>query len=329
MTKINLNGFDLEAYDDIPKRVTKVKRKDQRQSERHDHQVSAEIAAAGALAEQGETEVFNPTFSSSRYEREWILNYLGEFYQDHHITDVLHQVKGGKEATVYCCAAHPSTGLELLAAKIYRPQAFRAMRNDARYREGRAVLDQDGVLVKDERALHALAKKTRFGREVAHTTWIEYEYQALTRLHAAGADVPRPIARGNNTILMEYLGDVEEPAPPLSRVVLRHDEAHQMFARLLEDIELMLALRIVHGDLSAYNILYWEGRFKIIDFPQIVDPDNNRDAYAIFARDVERVCQHFARYRVASAPAQLARELWARHGYAYGPAIPKDYDGEL
>jgi hypothetical protein len=118
--------------------VTKVKRKDQRQSEVHDRVVAAEIAAASTLADQGGEDVFNPTFSSSRYEREWILNYLGEFYQDHHITDVLHQVKGGKEATVYCCAAHPSTGLQLLAAKIYRPQVFRAMRNDALPR-GRAV----------------------------------------------------------------------------------------------------------------------------------------------------------------------------------------------
>lgn len=41
---------------------------------------------------------FDPTFSSSKYEREWILNYLGPFYEEHIISDVLRQVKGANQA---------------------------------------------------------------------------------------------------------------------------------------------------------------------------------------------------------------------------------------
>ena len=43
------------------------------------------------------------------------------------ITDVLGIIDDGKEATVYCCEADPSTGFELLAAKVYRAQRFTAI----------------------------------------------------------------------------------------------------------------------------------------------------------------------------------------------------------
>src|ERR1051326_7583933 len=57
----------------------------------------AEIVAE--LVEQADDtrEGFNPSFHSSRHERAWILSYLGGFYEDHMITDVLRQVKGGKQ----------------------------------------------------------------------------------------------------------------------------------------------------------------------------------------------------------------------------------------
>ncbi len=53
----------------------------------------------------------------------------------------------------------------------------------------------------------------------------------------------------------------------------------------------------MHGDLSAYNILYWEGHIALIDFPQVVPARDNRNAYAIFERDVTRLCAVFHRAR--------------------------------
>jgi RIO kinase 1 len=72
----------------------------------------------------------------------------------------------------------------------------------------------------------------------------------------------------------------------------------------------MLKHHVIHGDLSAYNVLYWNGQIKIIDLPQIVDPRTNPNARGIFYRDVERVCDYFARYGIQSHPRGLARELW-------------------
>ena len=48
------------------------------------------------VAQLGIETEFNPTFSASKLERAWILEYLGPFYEDHYIADVLRQVKGGK-----------------------------------------------------------------------------------------------------------------------------------------------------------------------------------------------------------------------------------------
>ncbi len=133
---------------------------------------------------------FSPTFSSSRHERYWILNFLERFYSDQVISDVLWKVKGGKEANVYCCAAHPSTGLELIAAKIYRPRMFRNLRNDARYRQGREILDEQGKKTRNRREVLAMQKKTRFGNELRHISWLEAEFQMLEMLYKAGANVP-------------------------------------------------------------------------------------------------------------------------------------------
>lgn len=238
---------------------------------------------------------------------------LTDFYRDNLLSDVLARVKGGKEANVYCCQAHPATGLGLIAAKIYRPQAHRTMRNDAIYKEGRLMLDDQGKgILRDARLKRAIAHKTDFGREVITFSWIEHEYDMLQTLHTAGADVPRPMGHIGNTILMEYFGDVNNPAPTLNSVTLPAGQAQPMFDRLLWHVELMLRHNRVHGDLSAYNVLFWDGRAIVIDFPQAVVALKNPHAQRLLQRDIERLGQYFARYGVTVDSRALAREMWAR-----------------
>ena len=248
-------------------------------------------------------------------EREWVIEHLLRFYHAKQISRVLRRVKGGKEANVYCCQAHPDTGLEFIAAKIYRPRMLRALRNDAQYRQGRALINAAGSVVgaRDWRLHKAIAQGSSTGRAAAQVSWVEYEYQTMQRLHQAGADVPRPLRSGEYTILMEYLGEMLISAPTLNLVDLDRDEAQGLYARLMRNVELMLSLNVIHGDLSPYNVLYWEGDIKIIDFPQVVDPTQNQDALFLFQRDVERLCQYFSRHGVISNPKRIARELWERH----------------
>jgi RIO kinase 1 len=256
---------------------------------------------------------FIPTYTGSRHELHWILSYLSPFYEEGQILDVLRRVKGGKEANVYCCRAHPSMEVDLLAAKLYRPRMFRNLRNDAQYRQGRAVLDERGRAVHDSRRLHAIQRGSTLGKELVHTSWLTHEFHTLRLLHEAGADVPRPISVNENVILMEYRGDEQRAAPTLNHVTLDPAEAGILFDRLLRNVDLMLARGRVHGDLSAYNVLYWEGRATIIDFPQAFDPVHNPDAYVLFTRDVERLCQYFARYGIQRDARRLTHQIWTRY----------------
>src|SRR6185369_6807720 len=98
------------------------------------------------------------------------------------------------------------------------------------------------------------------------------------------------------------------PAPLLKHVRLDADEVQPLFDRLLYNIALCLLNERVHGDLSAYNILYWEGDVILIDFAQAVDPRTNPEASALLARDIERVCQIFTPYGIDASPAALTED---------------------
>jgi RIO kinase 1 len=269
------------------------------------------------LAENPDTEnALATTYQPSRFEAGWLLSSLRTFYEQSLLTDVLSHVKGGKEASVYCCQAGPLVGQELLAVKVYRPRQFRNLRNDALYREGRAILTADGRPVKktDHRLMRAVGKKSEFGVQVQHTSWLMYEYTTLERLYRAGAAVPQPIAAGENAILMGYQGDAQRPAPTLSEVSLDRAEAECLFNEVLRNIELMLQQGFVHGDLSAYNILYWQGRVTLIDFPQVSSIEANKNARFILQRDITRVCDYFARQGAVCDPHAIMDTFWSRYG---------------
>jgi RIO kinase 1 len=95
-------------------------------------------------------------------------------------------------------------------------------------------------------------------------------------------------------------------------VTLRPDEARPLFERLVRNVELWLANDTVHGDLSAFNVLYWEGRATVIDFPQAVDPRFNPHARALLRRDLENLCRYFGRLGVTADGARIADTLWRR-----------------
>lgn len=258
---------------------------------------------------------FRITYTPARFEAGFLRDSVRAFFDQALITDILAQIRGGKEASVYRCVGHPTTNIPLLAAKVYRPRQFRTLSNDAVYREGRMVLKEDGRAVKgsDQRIQRALNKKSTYGIQVAHTSWLMYEFKTLERLHAAGAAVPKPYATSENAILMAYIGDATQAAPTLQESRLTTTEAPHLFNEVMRNIDLMLQQGWIHGDLSAYNILYWQGAVTFIDFPQVVNVANNSHAYGVLERDIARVCQYFATQGVNSQPEKIAQALWARY----------------
>jgi RIO kinase 1 len=273
--------------------------------------------SAGAQIDRKETDddqkICQPTNSklpeeimSTDYVQEYVDSSLDPLIAEGLISETLYPVKSGKEATVYCCLGGPAAGVELLAAKVYKPLEARVFRNDAAYKQGRTrSLGRRDKL--------AYAKKTAHGRDLQFGIWIGSEYQTLGMLHAVGADVPRPIARSGGALLIEYFGDRDGAAPMLSQVTLPPPQALAAFKRIIRNVALWLRHDLVHGDLSPYNILYWNERPTIIDFPQAVDPRFNQDARALLERDVENVCRHFARQGVEAEAVAIADELWRRY----------------
>src|SRR5688572_21343390 len=97
-------------------------------NEREEEGVSA---GPGALSRSA--PVVPPEFAAAvqvtEAERLWIREHLAGFYENQLITDVIRRIKAGKEATVYLCAPHPSTGTAPLAAKLYRKHSLRSSKN--------------------------------------------------------------------------------------------------------------------------------------------------------------------------------------------------------
>jgi RIO kinase 1 len=264
---------------------------------------------------------FSFTYKPARFEEGWLIDSLVWFFEQRWIKDVLGKVKAGKEASVYLCRSGDQVGTGLVAAKVFRPRMLRNLKNDHLYRLDRDVLDEDGHLVHDLGMLKAQKKRSVYGEQVRHKSWIAHEYLALKTLHAAGAAVPRPYEMSENAILMDYIGSESAHAPTLNTVKLSREQAGPLFEALMLQIGIMLAHGIVHADLSAYNVLYWEGRLTLIDFPQVISPARHRSAFQIFLRDVTRICSYFNRQGFPSDPAFLAARLWKSHGYPHHPSV--------
>ena len=317
-----------EAYEDLfnPLRHDRQARRQRRPKAQHQPKKSEAEIIASAADTIGLEGGFETTYKPSKYEYGWLLQSLRPFYDQELISDVEALVKGGKEANVYRCRAHPATGQRWLAAKVYRPRMFRNLRNDKMYRQGRITLTASGQPVKgsDTRIMRALGKKSNFGQQVAHTSWLMHEFKALELLYGAGGAVPQAFAASENAILMTYFGDGAGAAPALNEIRLAANEVGPLFQKVVDNVSLMLRLGRIHGDLSAYNILYWQGDITLIDFPQVANSHVDRgthavgsrvnpDAAYIFERDVARVCDYFQELGVTCDAAALTAELWQRH----------------
>lgn len=249
-------------------------------------------------------------------ERAWIREHCAWFVEHRLIRDVTRRIKAGKEATVYLCSADPSSGRAWVAAKLYREWSLRGSQNMAMYQQGRELLDADGNAAQGR---SRRPKATRSGKTSKHdqtaaqTSWLMHEFSLLETLHAAGADVPQPIEHHTHALLMEYVGDEAAAAPTLNDVQLEPEQAKRLFERVVFNVELLLSLGWVHGDLSEYNILYDRGRIVLIDFPQVASCHANPKARALFERDIERVARYFERWGHPSDARRLAHELWSRH----------------
>ena len=107
--------------------------------------------------------------------------------------------------------------------------------------------------------------------------------------------VPYPVLFGDDRLVLQYLGDHDSAAPQLAAARLDPDQLASAAEQLVEGLHRLVAAGWVHGDLSAYNLLWWDEALWFIDFPQAVDLAANPQGLNLLHRDVVNVATWFGR----------------------------------
>lgn len=199
-------------------------------------------------------------------------------------------LKTGKESEVHLVARTGAGRTTLLAEKRFKSRDRRSFQNDWLYR---------GVWGEGTRREHrAMKKQTRFGHEAAQARWIGHEWESLVRMFDAGVTVPPPVELLDDGYLMAFVGDDGIAAPRLAEVDLTSEMARRVWNDLIEEVSLLVSADRVHGDLSAFNVLWWRERAVLIDFSQTVDIVTHPAAHELLRRDLTALARYFTRHGV-------------------------------
>lgn len=211
---------------------------------------------------------------------------FGKLISDDIIEYVDFPISTGKEANVFRAVTPEG---KLVAIKVYRiaTSNFKRMiyyiRGDPRF-----------------------APIGRSRREVIYQ-WVRKEMKNLERLARAGVLAPKPIKSLQNILVMQYIGNKGAPAPLIKDVDLEDPE--KTCEQILEYIKRMFVkAKLVHSDLSEYNILYYRKRPYLIDLAQGVVLDHPM-AMDFLRRDVANVVRFFRKYGVQRNEKEIFDEI--------------------
>jgi RIO kinase 1 len=185
-------------------------------------------------------------------------------------------IRAGKESKVYW--GRDSSGREL-AVKIYLTATSEFRRGMLLYIEG------------DPRFKRIKRKKW----SVIHT-WARKEFKNLDTAFKAGVSVPEPIHVEKNVLVMRFIGENGEPAPLLKDVDLENP-SESYWEIMAELKELWKKARLVHGDLSEFNIMIWEKKAVLFDISQSVLVDHPLSS-ELLERDMRNLNRFFKKQGV-------------------------------
>jgi RIO kinase 1 len=188
-------------------------------------------------------------------------------------------ISAGKEANVYL--AYDMDGREV-AIKIYKidNNTSRWMRN---------------YIIGDPRF-----KKIPHNVSKVIFLWASKEFKNLKRAYKVGLSVPEPIYIRNNILIMEYIGFESIPAPLLKDIKTPKDPLN-LFSEILNFIkQLYKKAKLVHGDLSEFNILYHNQKPVIIDVSQAVSIQHPK-AEVYLARDIKNIFNFFEKVGIKTS----------------------------
>lgn len=225
-------------------------------------------------------------------------------------------LKSGKEAQVDLLERTGADGRScLLAVKRYAPRQVKnkgelaaqgfdrasSFRHDVQYREGRQF--------RKSRDRRAVERMSTHGKRLLQDRWTDHEFTVMRRLWASGVAVPYPVSFADDRFIMQYLGDRSQAAPQLAAARLDRSELASAASQLFDGLERMVAAGFAHGDLSPYNLLWWDDRLWFIDLPQAVDIAANPQGLNLLHRDVVNVATWFTRRGQPIDPEEVFAQL--------------------
>ncbi len=203
---------------------------------------------------------------------------LYEFMSSQHIDYVDFPISAGKESVVFKVIKDKKP----LVLKIYKLSTLR-FSTIWKYIEG------------DYRFA-----RERINRSNIVYIWAKKEYTNLHELRKNGILCPRPYDFHKNLLLMSYIGSKSTPAPRLRDADCDFDNVYgevRVFMRTMYQ-----KAKLVHADLSEYNILYHRKHAYIVDVGQSVSREHPAADYFL-ERDVRNISVFFTKKGV-EAPFQ-------------------------
>lgn len=136
----------------------------------------------------------------------------------------------------------------------------------------------------------------RFARERIHRSnivniWAKKEFTNLKLLRKYRIPCPKPIAFHKNLLLMSYVGTKVSPAPMIKDTKM---DFQVIYNQVADDLETMYKkAKLVHADMSEYNLLYHRKMAYFVDLGQAVARDHPAADYFL-ERDVRNVVKFFS-----------------------------------
>jgi RIO kinase 1 len=133
-------------------------------------------------------------------------------------------------------------------------------------------------------------------------TWARKEFKNLSIMYESGVNVPKPILVEENILVMDFIGENGKRAPLLKE--LSEDEiTKDLYDEVISQLEIMVnKAKLVHGDLSEYNIMVWD-KVYIIDVSQAISIESE-NAIDLLIRDIENVNRFFSSKGIEVYPTE-------------------------
>ncbi|KAF1319771.1 Atypical/rio/rio1 protein kinase, partial [Globisporangium splendens] len=126
--------------------------------------------------------------------------------------------------------------------------------------------------------------------------WAEKEMRNLRRLREAGIYCPNPMMLRSHVLLMDFIGRDGYAAPKLRDANLSETRYRECYMYCVKMMRTMYQkCKLVHGDLSEYNILYYQQQLYFIDVSQSVEHEHP-SAADFLRKDCKNVTDYFTKY---------------------------------